>query len=64
LNDARHIRLHYINRKIIPEIILPYHLASEPAYADINAFQRSLDQKAKNISWYGKTTLLFGELGY
>ena len=64
LNDARHIRLHYIKRKIIPEIILPYHLASEPAYKDIKAFQRSLDQKAENISWYGKTTLLFGELGY
>lgn len=64
LNDARHIRLHYIKRKVIPEIILPLHLAKDPAYQDVLALEKGLNEKAQHIQWYGKTTLLFGELGY
>ncbi len=64
LGDARHIRLHYIKRKIIPEIILPREMMNELPYKDVAALEKDLNDKAAVYSWYGRTTILFGDLGY
>ncbi len=64
LKDAHAIRLHYIKRKIIVEIVLPLNLKESSLYSDPNSLESELDEKAKCLNWYGKTTLLFGRLGY
>lgn len=64
MHDARHIRLHYIKRKIIPEIILPREYMKELAYSDVKHLENELNEKASKYTWYGQTTILFGELGY
>jgi hypothetical protein len=64
LKDAKHIRLHYIKRKIIPELILSFENSKKESYQDIRNLEAQLDLKAHHLPWFGKTSILLGEVGF
>lgn len=64
LKDANHVRLHYIKRKVIPELILPLENTKSQDYQNIKELESQLDKKADHLPWYGKVSILFGDVGF